>query len=101
MRAAVLAMIVLARSSVARVRRILFSLDKRLTWKSPMLRLARAPLEEIIPSWSLKTGQWHWRDQLKALLPQRGLGRHFSFRSLLTYMRTKRGHAGNASLAGI
>jgi hypothetical protein len=33
----------------------------------------------VDPGLSFKTGQWHWRDQLKALLPQRGFGLSFFF----------------------
>jgi hypothetical protein len=35
--------------------------------------------DTIDPAWSLKTGQWHWRDQLAASLPQRGFGLSFFF----------------------
>ena len=57
--------------------------------------------ESIAHALSLETGRWHWRDQLAASLPRSGLGRSFSFRSLLPHVRTKRGNARNASLAGI
>jgi hypothetical protein len=40
MRPRILGKLVLARSSEARLRRILFSVDKRLTWMSPFQRCA-------------------------------------------------------------
>ena len=47
LRAGVLRGIVFARSSEARVRRILFSLDKRLTWTSANRKLARDKYREV------------------------------------------------------
>ena len=50
---------------------------------------------------SLKTGQWHWRDQLAASPPQRGLGLSFFFSFTLALYADEARHAGNASLAGL
>jgi hypothetical protein len=37
------------------------------------------PTSGIDPPWSLNTGQWQWRNQLAASLPQRGFGLSFFF----------------------
>jgi hypothetical protein len=50
---------------------------------------------------SLKTGQWHWPDQLAASLPQRGFGMSFFFSFALALHADEARHAGNASLADI
>jgi len=50
---------------------------------------------------SLKTGQWNWRDQLAASLPQREFGLSFFFSFALDLHADEVRHAGKASLAGI
>ena len=50
---------------------------------------------------SLKTGQWHWRDQLAASLPPGGFGWSFFFSFALALHADEARYAGNASLAGI
>jgi hypothetical protein len=64
-------------------------------------RAPNRPLSAIGPPSSLKTGQWQWRDQQAASLPQRGFGLSFFFSLALALHADEARYAGNASLAGI